>query len=97
LFVETGESFYESFIINSFMQGGFILLLGAIWIIIKSIYYDYKYKIYTISLVVLFGNVIGGSNYFSMFAYPLMVLIISTAVKNQSILSNEKNTAPNNI
>ncbi|MFV7234929.1 hypothetical protein [Flavobacterium sp. ZB4R12] len=93
----TGEGFYESFIVNSFMQGGLILLLGSIWILIKSIYYDYKYKIYSISIVILLGNAIGGSNYFSMFAYPLMVLIISFAIKKQNKLSIEKNTALNNI
>jgi hypothetical protein len=32
-----------------------------------------------------------------MFAYPLMGLIISLALKNQNTLSIEKNTTPNNI
>jgi hypothetical protein len=52
---------------------------------------------YSISIVILLGNAIGGSNYFSMFAYPLMGLIISLALKKQNLLSLEKNTTPNNI
>ena len=93
----TGEGFYESFIVNSFMQGGLLLLLLSIWILLKSIYFDYKYKIHSISIVILLGNAIGGSNYFSMFAYPLMGLIVCLAFKNQNILLNEKNTPLNNI
>jgi hypothetical protein len=41
------------------------------------------------------GNAIGGSNYFSMFAYPLMVLIISLAVKEHYISLDEKSFTPN--
>jgi len=93
----TGEGFYESFIVNSLMQGGFFLLLLSLWILIKSVYFDYKYKMYSISIVILLGNAIGGSNYFSMFAYPLMGLIISLALKKQNLLSLEKNTTPYNI
>jgi hypothetical protein len=82
---KTGESFFESFFVNSFMQGGILLLVISIWIIIKSIYYDYKKKLNSISFVLIFGNLVGGSNYFSMYAYPLMVLIIIIAFKSFSI------------
>ncbi|AWG21430.1 hypothetical protein FFWV33_07740 [Flavobacterium faecale] len=97
LTVATGEGFYESFLLNSFMQGGGILLIMSIWILVKSFYYDFKYKIYTISFVVFLGNAIGGSNYFSMFAYPLMGLIVCLAFKEQNIILDEKNTPLNNI
>ena len=92
----TGEGFYESFVINSFMQGGVIMLLCSLWILIKSFYYDFRYNIFSISIVIFFGNIIGGSNYFSMFAYPLMGLIISLAVKKQNNISFE-NSASNDI
>jgi hypothetical protein len=93
----TGEGFYESFIFNSFMQGGVFLLLSSLSILISIIYYDFKYKLYFISIVVLLGNAVGGSNYFSMYAYPLMALIIIFAVKKQNSLSIEKNSTLNNL
>jgi hypothetical protein len=91
----TGEGFYESFVVNSFMQGGLILLFTSLWILLKSLYFDYRYRIYSFSIVVVLGNAIGGSNYFSMFAYPLMVLIISLAVKEHHISLDEKSFTPN--
>jgi hypothetical protein len=96
LLENTGENFYESFLVNSLMQGGFILFLASIWIILKTLYIDFKYKIYSIGFVVLIGNLIGGSNYFSMYAYPLMVIIITIAIKKHK-KSNEKNFALDNI
>lgn len=82
-----GESFFESMLFNSLVQGGVLLLLSSVFIIVKSIYYDYRYKLNYLSIPILIGNVIGGSNYFSMFAFPLMVLIIA-----HKIGSNQKST-----
>jgi hypothetical protein len=84
----TGEGFYESFVINSLMQGGMLMFFSSIWILIKTVYYDYKYNLYSVSIAVIVGNLVGGSNYFSMFAYPLMVLIISFAFKH-SLLEHD--------
>lgn len=84
----TGEGFYESFIVNSLMQGGLFLFIISIWILVKTFYYDFKYRMYSISIVVFFGNAVGGSNYFSMFAYPLMALIISIAMSK--IIADDK-------
>jgi hypothetical protein len=82
---KTGEGFYESFIVNSLMQGGLFLFLTSIWIIIKSFYYDYEYKLFSISIVIFFGNALGGGNYFSMFAYPIMVLILLLGFNQSTI------------
>ena len=86
---QSGEGFYESFLINSLMQGGLPLGLCSIWIIFKSFYYDIRYNLYSIGIVIFIGNAIGGSNYFSMFAYPFMGLIISYAVKSQNKITYE--------
>jgi len=86
LILTTGEGFYESFLINSFMQGGILLFIFALWIIIKTMYFDYKYGFFSISIAVLIGNLVGGSNYFSMYAYPLMVLIISFGYKKNILI-----------
>ena len=48
----TGEGFYESFLFNSLMQGGVFLFICSIWILVKTFYYDYKYKFYSASIVV---------------------------------------------
>jgi len=85
---KTGESFFESFFINSFMQGGILLLVISIWIIIKSTYFNYKINLNSISFVLIIGNLVGGSNYFSMYAYPLMVLIIIIKFKSNSFIDD---------
>lgn len=92
----TGEGFYESFIINSLMQGGILLFIGSILILLKTLYYDYKLKLHSIGVVVFFGNALGGSNYFSMFAYPLMVLIICYTIKDSTTKLNNENSSFNN-
>lgn len=82
LLKKTGDGFYESFIFNSLMQGGVFLFLFSILILIKTFYIEFRYKINSIGLVVLIGNLLGGSNYFSMYAYPIMVLLIIIETKN---------------
>jgi hypothetical protein len=80
----TGESFYESFVINSFMQGGILLMLASLAIFIKTAYFDYKIGLNWIIFPVLIGNLIGGSNYFSMYAFPFYALLISYQIKLNS-------------
>lgn len=79
----TGEGFYESFLFNSLMQGGLFLFVSSVWILVKTFYYDYKYNLYSASIVVFFGNAIGGSNYFSMYAFPLFMLLVFSALKRK--------------
>lgn len=86
-----GESFFESMLFNSLMQGGVILLLSSAYILIKSVYYDNFYKLNYISIPILIGNLIGGSNYFSMFAFPLMVVIIVHTIGNKPSFNYSKN------
>lgn len=79
----TGEGFYESFLFNSLMQGGVILLALSVGILIKAFYWEKKYGLSGIGIAIFLGNAIGGSNYFSMYAYPLMALWIFSSVKQQ--------------
>lgn len=78
-----GESFFESLVFNSLIQGGLILFISSIFILIKCVFCDIKYKLNYISIPVLIGNLIGGSNYFSMFAFPLMILIIVYTISSR--------------
>ncbi|MFN7505582.1 MAG: hypothetical protein ACK5Q1_08475 [Limnobacter sp.] len=81
----TGVSFYESLLFNSLAQGGVLLLIPSLGLVIHPLLHAAAVKrkpnenttrnLLALGAIVFVGNSIGGANFFSLYAYMYFSLL----------------------
>jgi len=89
----TGTSFYESLLFNSMAQGGIILFVPSLMMLTSPFYSAYRIKqrippnqrrnLLSVGMIVLIGNMVGGANYFSLYAYLYFCLLYTALSDNR--------------